>query len=459
MAWTSTVIDASLPTLFDALHGELTDLVWLDSALGGEELGGRSLFTLELAPCVSVDPHTTNYLDDDGVPQTVATSSEVWSLLDAAVVRLRRAHPGYPAGLVGVVSYEAGYLADDAIPTPSEVEPIPLLRFDLARAAVIADGTGVRVVACGATDEEAAARLRYWTDRLANVMASASTASAPARAASEPLTLLHDEDAHAHARNVEAIHDAIAAGRVYQGCLTYPLVFSRPENLASLYRVLRERSPADYAAYLRFGDLEVLSTSPERLVDISGDTALARPMKGTRKRGLAPDDVLADELQHCAKDRSENVMIVDLLRNDLGRVSVIGSVSVPQLFAIETYATVLQMTSTVQAQLLPTVGPFAALRAVFPPGSMTGAPKIEACTLLQELEGTPRGVYSGSIGWIDGGDRASFSVVIRSLQAWGDRARWHVGGGIVWESDAADEWAETRAKAATILGVAREAAQ
>lgn len=454
MAWTHVFLDAALPTIFAALSAQLDDTVWLDSSLGGSELGGRSLLALDLAPCVEANTTTTQLFDDDGDADARPTDASIWAHLDAAVAALRAEHPGYPAGLVGYVSYEAGYLADDAIAPPAAVDPIALLRFDRVLAGVIVDGAGTRLVACGRTEDVAHARLLYWKQSIEDALAAdAPPGAAPPGAAPPRLTLLADEDPAIHSRKVAEIREAIASGRIYQGCLTYPLVFARPPQLDALYLVLRARSPADYAAYLRFGDVEVLSTSPERLVDISGDIALARPMKGTRKRGSAPDAELAKELHTSAKDRSENVMIVDLLRNDLGRVSTIGSVSVPELFAIETYATVLQMTSTVRSVLRPDVGPFAALRAVFPPGSMTGAPKIEACSVLAALEGAPRGIYSGSIGWIDGADRASFSVVIRSLQAWGDRARWHVGGGIVWESNAAEEWAESRAKAATILGV------
>ncbi len=175
-------------------------------------------------------------------------------------------------------------------------------------------------------------------------------------------------------------------------------------------------------------------------------------MKGTRARVADPtrDRVEAQRLAGSAKDRAENVMIVDLMRNDIGRVCRVGTVRVPQLYNVETYATVHQMTSTVRGDLLPGVGPFQVLEATFPPGSMTGAPKVAACHLVRRLEGEPRGLYSGAIGWLGYDGAAEFSVVIRTLQAWGGMARWNVGGGIVWDSTPDGEFDEALSKAAAL---------
>jgi anthranilate/para-aminobenzoate synthase component I len=157
-------------------------------------------------------------------------------------------------------------------------------------------------------------------------------------------------------------------------------------------------------------------------------------------------EALSEELRNHPKDRAENIMIVDLLRNDLGRSCEPGTVVVDELCSIETYETVLQMTSTVSGKLRDGVGYLEAFRRALPPGSMTGAPKVEACNHLVELEEEARGVYSGSIGWIGYDKRAVFSVVIRSFQAWGDTMRWNTGGGIVSDSVPQEEWDETRAK-------------
>ena len=240
--------------------------------------------------------------------------------------------------------------------------------------------------------------------------------------------------------------------------MTFPVWLDAPgATLDACYAALRAASPGDYGAYLRLPGVEAASTSPERLLRVDGRTARARPMKGTRARQPDADaDARAvAELSASEKDRSENVMIVDLLRNDLGSVCAPGSVRVPELFQVESYATVHQLTSTVEGTLRETVGPFSALRAVFPPGSMTGAPKIAACNIIDRLEPSARGLYAGTIGWVGFDGVAEFSVVIRTLQRHGEHLRWDAGGGIVWDSDPDDEWHEALAKCAPLraLGV------
>ena len=290
-------------------------------------------------------------------------------------------------------------------------------------------------------------------------------------AADRHLLAVVDDRAQAdHERRVEAVVEAIHAGRVFQACLTYPLVVRRPGPLLPLYLRLRAAGPTDLGGWLRWGDLEAAMASPERFLSFRDRVVRARPMKGTRPRSrhdhgprmdgattgdLDLEDVATrDELAANPKDRAENVMIVDLLRNDLGRVCAVGSVHVPELFTIETYGTVHQMTSTVEGALRDGVGVFEAFAACFPPGSMSGAPKVEACALIAELETEPRGLYAGSVGWIGCDGRAEFNVVIRSLVASGPTARWSVGGGVVADSTGTGEWLESRAKLAALEAVA-----
>ena len=174
-------------------------------------------------------------------------------------------------------------------------------------------------------------------------------------------------------------------------------------------------------------------------------------MKGTRRRGTRPDHELAEELRTNPKDRAENAMIAEMVADELRTICEPESVAISKPFEVDILPNVLQMSSTVEGRVREGVGPFAAFGALAPPGSMTGEPKAAACALLHELEERPRGLYSGSVAWIDGADRAIFSVVIRSLQATGDEAAWHVGGGIVAASHPPSEWDESRAKAATLL--------
>lgn len=269
---------------------------------------------------------------------------------------------------------------------------------------------------------------------------------------------------------IARIHDAIAAGETYQVNFTYRLQGQGYGSPVALYRRLRERQPVAYGALIALpqgnakageGDAtHVLSCSPELFLRHDAGVLTARPMKGTAARADAPegDSEIARQLSVDAKNRAENVMIVDLLRNDIGRVAQIGSVKVPTLFAIEPYATVFQMTSTVQARLRAGVGMPELLRAVFPCGSITGAPKHRTMEWIGELESTPRGLYCGAIGWIDAPAEGAaigdfcLSVAIRTLtlgaQQKGLRPlRLGIGAGIVQDSIALDEFEECLLKA------------
>jgi para-aminobenzoate synthetase / 4-amino-4-deoxychorismate lyase len=254
-----------------------------------------------------------------------------------------------------------------------------------------------------------------------------------------------------HRRAVEAVRGRIAAGETYQANLTTMLRGPAPADPSAVYAAMATEQGGAHHAYLDLGDLVVASASPELFVDVDGQDIRMRPMKGTAARGptTATDRAVRDRLRADAKEQAENVMIVDLVRNDLGRVAVPGSVSVTELYTPERYGTVWQLTSEVTARLAPDVGLPELFAAVFPCGSVTGAPKRRSMEILGDLEAGPRGVYCGAIGWVGPGGRARFSVAIRTLVV--DRATgeavYGVGGGITWGSDPAREHAELRAKA------------
>ncbi len=259
---------------------------------------------------------------------------------------------------------------------------------------------------------------------------------------------------------VETIREHIAAGGLYQANLTHRLSARAPADPWRVYSALRRRNPAPFAAFLRTERAAVVSSSPERFLRIEPDGRIeSRPIKGTRPRGRHPseDAALRAALVDSEKERAENVMIVDLMRNDLGRVCVPGSIEVPELFTLEPYATVWQMVSTVRGRLRPGLDVVDVLRAAFPPGSMTGAPKLAAMDLLSRLEPVRRGVYAGALGWLDVRGGAELAVVIRTLLLRPGRAWLHVGGGIVLDSEPAAEWAETLAKARAPLDALADA--
>ncbi len=245
--------------------------------------------------------------------------------------------------------------------------------------------------------------------------------------------------------------DWIAAGDCYQVNLTFPmaarLVTGTP---LGLYGALRRTGAVGHGAFVDLGvGPVVVSRSPELFFRIGGDKIMTRPMKGTRPRGrdAGEDATIIAELQASEKDRAENLMIVDLLRNDISRLAEVGSVKVPALYAIETYSTVHQMTSTVEGRLADPPGLPALMAALLPCGSVTGAPKIRAMEIIRAVEPAPRGVYCGAVGWMSPEGAADFSVAIRTLSVTGDRIVMNVGGGLTHGSTVQGEWEEALWKA------------
>jgi para-aminobenzoate synthetase component 1 len=248
------------------------------------------------------------------------------------------------------------------------------------------------------------------------------------------------------------LKEYIVAGDIFQANLSQRFEAPLGEPAWTLYRRLRERNPAPFAAFLDFPEAVILSASPERFlhVDAAGRVE-TRPIKGTRPRGIGPehDAALAEALAESAKDRAENLMIVDLMRNDLSRVCSPGTVRVPELFALEHYATVHHLVSTVVGELAPGCNALDLLRGAFPGGSITGAPKIRAMEIIAELEPSQRSVYCGSIGYYSLTGALDTSIAIRTVIAPSrqDRVYFSAGGGIVADSDPEQEYRETLHKA------------
>ena len=246
----------------------------------------------------------------------------------------------------------------------------------------------------------------------------------------------------------------IAAGDIYQANLTFPSRVRTAGNPLALYAAIRPRASAGYGAVVFTGEHWLLSFSPELFFTLEGGRLTTRPMKGTATRLPDPkeDAAAAEALSKDAKQRAENLMIVDLLRNDLSRVSVPGTVEVPSLFTVETYPTVHQMTSTVISKLEGRLDAIDVIEAIFPCGSITGAPKIRAMEIISKLEAVPRGPYTGAIGRVDARGDAAFNVAIRTLtiKAGEDRAFIGLGSGIVADSEAMSEWRECLAKGAFV---------
>jgi para-aminobenzoate synthetase/4-amino-4-deoxychorismate lyase len=253
-----------------------------------------------------------------------------------------------------------------------------------------------------------------------------------------------------YCRRVAKIKDYIAAGDTYQVNFTDSVTFDTSCEPLAVYESLMRNQPVGYGAWIHIGVRHILSFSPELFFHIDGRQIVTRPMKGTMARGmdLDEDERVALRLQRDEKNRAEHVMIVDLLRNDLGRICSVASVQAKDLFTVERYETLFQMTSTILGTLRPEVGYYDIFRSLFPSGSVTGAPKLRTMQIIRELERAPRGVYTGAIGMMGPGGACTFNVPIRTLVIRDGHARMGVGGGIVADSLPQDEYRECQLKAA-----------
>jgi para-aminobenzoate synthetase component 1 len=301
-------------------------------------------------------------------------------------------------------------------------------------------------------DRQSARRRVEWAlDRLHGLETREESSIAPQAWTAGDLRSNFERDQYLAA--VETAKDYLVAGDIYQVNLSQRFQGTLRGDSWQFYRRLRQVNPPLLGAYLGFPEATVMSASPEEFLHVRGRRVRTRPIKGTRPRGLTPaqDQELGLALTESVKDRAENLMIVDLMRNDLGRVCRIGSVRVPRLFGLEAHPTVFHLVSTVTGELEEGQDVVDLLRASFPGGSVTGAPKIRAIEIIDELEPHRRGVYCGGIGMIDFAGNLHLNMAIRTLTRVGDSFYFHVGGAIVFDSDPADEYEETLHKGRGLL--------
>lgn len=422
------------------------DLVWLDSGVGAQS--GRSFLSadgrrLALDPRERVLPQLRAALD--ALPAIAPSSSS-------------ESAGAPPLGLVGWFGYE---LRDETMGMPAPATPAAhrasWLAVDRGLALDHATG-GVGLVALDAAGTgEWSGELDEWRQRMVALVDGARGASVSPPPEAAPRAVRWRDDDARYAELVTRCQAAIREGEAYQLCLTSHASVDDPGDPLELYRRVRRASPAHHGALLRIGGATLVSASPETFLRVEpavdGLVARTRPIKGTRPRGDDPaaDADLAAELAASEKERAENLMIVDLMRNDLARVSRVGSVVVTGLLEIETYAHVHQLVSTVEGRLRPGLDAIDAIAACFPAGSMTGAPKRRAIELLAEWEGAPRGVYSGAFGYLGADGSADLAMVIRSILVEGREATVGAGGGITALSVPEEEVAEMRLKARVLL--------
>ncbi|MFE5502697.1 aminodeoxychorismate synthase component I [Amycolatopsis japonica] len=454
---------------FHALFRGRESAFWLDSASGDHDLSQCSIMgdgTGPWARTVTADVAAgTVTVTHRGGPARETITSGFFDWLDKDLRQYNITHKpdlgtDFTLGWVGYLGYELKAETGGAAAHRSATPDAQLVFAD--RALVLDHrGGATHVLAlvpdetAASSDGQAAAAQYAWLDEtVERLRAIDGTALPPPEPAPRDVPLELRYDREPYVKKIAGCQEKIAIGESYEVCLTNTAVARGTFDPWECYRLLRRISPAPFAAFLSFGDTSVLSASPERFlrVDSTGRTE-SKPIKGTRARGSTPqeDRLLAEELRASEKDRSENLMIVDLVRNDLSRTAVPGSVTVPRLFAVESHPTVHQLVSTITARLRADRTAVDCVRAAFPGGSMTGAPKKRSMEIIDSLEDGPRGVYSGAIGYFSLTGAADLSIVIRTAVVRPDEMSYGIGGAVVALSDPDEEYEETAVKAIPLL--------
>ena len=471
--------DALLP-LAAALHGR-PGAFWLDSARPDARLGrfsyaGAQPYAVARAYGAALEVECVRAARPDVPLGRTRAAGDLLALLAPLVAPRALADespvPPFAGGAVGWLGYELAVQLEPALTLRARDDlALPDVALLLVDRLVALEHASGRRFACalGFAETEADARRRAraaldaWRAELDALERAAPERTCPAGGAgAEVPAAASSLDADAYRAAVARLLDHIGRGDVYQACLTRRVEQPFAGDPWALYLALRAASPAPFGAWLALPEATLLSTSPERFLEVRADGAVeTRPIKGTRPRASDPgrDRALAAELLASPKDRAENLMIVDLARNDLGRVCEMGSVEVPELAVLESYANVHHLVSTVRGRLRPGLSALDAVRSAFPPGSMTGAPKLAAMRLLDHAEPVRRGPYAGALGWFDVRGGASLAVVIRTALLRGGRAYVHTGGGVVADSESEAEWRESEDKVRPLLEALRAHAE
>jgi len=456
-----------LDTLYDAersfvhLYGANETAFWLDSSKVDE----RARFSYmgaaggPLSAVIHYDVGEGELRLERADRTTEILKESIFDFLSREMRGLRQLSPELPfdfnGGFVGYFGYE---LKADCEGDAAHSSSMPDAAFVFADRLIAFDHLERCTYLVCLTEPGRIEQAERWIERTSVALASAPPVGPPARdpAARDPAArdrAVAFRLGRSHRRYLEDIavcKQRLLEGETYEICLTNKIAAEGAQDPLTLYRTLRRVNPAPFSAYLRFGEDAILSSSPERFISVGRDRWVeARPIKGTCARGRTPaEDVrMAEQLRLDEKSRAENLMIADLLRNDLGVVCEVGTVQVPELMQVETFQTVHQLVTTVRGRLRPELEPPDCVRACFPGGSMTGAPKKRTMEIIDELEGEARGVYSGAIGYLGLSGGCDLSIVIRTIVVEGEDATLGVGGAIVLQSDAEQEYQETLLKA------------
>ena len=457
------------PTLFEHIANKPWSIL-LDSGHtndGSNHTVGRYdiLASSPLATLVTNNKNTT--ITDCRTNKTRISTDDPFDLLRTVLNQYRedipetirqQIHLPFVGGAMGYFSYDLGRRIEDLPSIALDAEDLPEMAVAIFDSVFIIDHDKKKSYLSAPSDQKIAQQyLQQWKQWIQHDQ-SKTNKHMPIIQSADPLFKVTSKvksnlnfKQYSHA--FDKIKAYINTGDCYQVNLTQRFSASATGDLWTSYQALKKINPAPFSAYFNTPFGQILSSSPERFLSVENSNVSTKPIKGTRPRSAdkTKDKALIQDLKKSKKDRAENVMIVDLLRNDLGRVCKIGSVEVPTLFEIESYPTVHHLVSTVTGALAENEDAISLLRASFPGGSITGAPKIRAMEIIEEIEPHRRGIYCGALGYIDFNGNMDTNIMIRSLVYNNGEVRFWVGGGIVYDSDVKEEYQETYDKGAALL--------
>lgn len=437
----------TMMTLLKAFEGS-AEVVFLDSSSEDHELGPYRI--------LGFDPFIRLVYADEVV--TVHREGTVSTLRESPLGVLQQLLEEFPARKVSDLPFSGGAMGYFSYDLKNHLERlpdkavddmrVPEMQFNFYHGALVEDRKNREIFY---TDYDFDGRGGDRYKRLLERLAS------PSEAPFEPFRLTgalqSNFEKADYLKALSRVKEYIRQGDIYQANMTQRFAGRFAGNPLTLYERLRALNPAPFSAYARLGEIRILSSSPERLIEVRDSRITTRPIKGTVPRGGTPreDEAMIQTLKDSEKDHAELLMIVDLARNDLGRICKPGTVKVPELFKIESYATVHHLVATVTGELREGMGIREIIQGVFPGGSITGAPKIRAMAVIDELEPTRRNIYTGSLGYIDFNGDMDLNILIRTLLVKGDQVQFQVGGGIVWDSLEEAEYQETLHKGRALV--------
>lgn len=429
--------------VYEAFRYEI-DTIILDSSKEDEKLSKYSF--------IGLNPYMTfSSFQNDGYIDGLKVEGNPFKILDELLTRnkvVEKTNIPLIGGCMGYISYDTGRIIEKISDSSDEDFKIPHMKFVFYRNIIIFDLMENKQYISYFEGEEKTVEVII--EKIEQIEVKKEEFSY-----NQEDKFISNFTKEEYKKSITRLKEYIRSGDVYIANMTQRFYCHNEEDSFTIYKKLREINKAPFSAYLNFHDFQIISSSPERFIQIKDGIAHTRPIKGTRPRGntIEEDEKNKLELINSEKDKSELLMIVDLERNDFSKVCKPGTVKVKELFALEEYATVFHLVSTIEGELQDDVSAVKVMKECFPGGSITGAPKIRAMEIIEELEGLKRNIYTGAIGYFDFRGNSDFNIAIRTILKKDNKAYFGVGGGITYESIEEDEYLETLDKAKALMKV------